>query len=240
MAAAIHPIRLRLSTAYLVLGEKPVLVDAGSPGEAQRILRAAAARGVQPGDIALIVATHGHADHVGAAAELQRLTGAPIAAHPGDQSMIDAGRMSNLRPVRSRHRLLLPIVDKPFESFAIDLTLAEGMSLGEWGVPARVIETPGHSEGSITLVFDTGDAIAGDVLIGGFLGGLLLPRQPRLPYFAEDLPRLYESIDRVLAESTRQLYVGHGGPLDHPAVLKWRIPSRPLVRATPTAVGQAC
>ncbi|MAT68649.1 MAG: MBL fold metallo-hydrolase [Planctomycetaceae bacterium] len=235
MAAEIHTIRLRLSNAFLVLGDKPVLVDAGSPGEAGRILDFAARHGVEPHDIALIVATHGHADHVGAAAELHRLTRAPIAAHVGDKAMIAAGRMSNLHPVRPRHRMLLPLVDKPFEPFEINTPLSEGMSLGPWGVSARVIETPGHSAGSVTLVLDNGDAIAGDVLIGGFLGGLLQPTRPRLPYFAEDLPQLYDSIDRVLAEATRTLYVGHGGPLDHPGVLKWRLPYRPLVRA---AAGQ--
>ncbi|MBX3424416.1 MAG: MBL fold metallo-hydrolase [Pirellulales bacterium] len=218
----IHPIRLRLSTAYLVCSERPVLVDAGSPGEAKRILRAVKKRGVEPRDVALIVATHGHADHVGAAAELQRLTGAPIAAHRGDLPMIRAGRMSNLVPVRPRHRILLPLVDRRFESFEIDVPLSEGASLGEWGLPAQVLETPGHSPGSITLVTADGDAFAGDVLIGGFLGGLIQPSRPRLPYFAEDLPQLYDSIDRVLAATNGRLFVGHGGPLDHPAVTRWR------------------
>ncbi|MCA9238481.1 MAG: MBL fold metallo-hydrolase, partial [Planctomycetales bacterium] len=142
MSAAIHAIRLRWSNAFLAIGDRPVLVDAGSPGEAGRILQFAQRYGVAPRDVALIVLTHGHADHAGAAAELQRLTGAPIAAHRGDLPMIKAGRMANLRPVRSRHRVLLPLIDKPFEPFKIDVPLVEGMSLGEWGLPALVAETP--------------------------------------------------------------------------------------------------
>ncbi|MFD5560490.1 MBL fold metallo-hydrolase [Kitasatospora griseola] len=63
--------------AYLLLGRRPVLVDAGTPGSGRKIHDGLAARGVNPADLALIVITHGHIDHFGSAAELHRLTGAP-------------------------------------------------------------------------------------------------------------------------------------------------------------------
>ena len=62
-----------ISNSYLLLGEKPVLVDTGSPGDLKRILAALKARDIEPKKLALILLTHGHGDHAGCAAELKRL-----------------------------------------------------------------------------------------------------------------------------------------------------------------------
>ncbi len=66
--------------AYLLLGRRPVIVDAGTPGSGRKIYDRITAHGVDPTDVSLIVLTHGHIDHFGSAAELHRLTGAPAPA----------------------------------------------------------------------------------------------------------------------------------------------------------------
>ncbi|WSW02240.1 MBL fold metallo-hydrolase [Streptomyces sp. NBC_01006] len=78
--------------AYLLLGRRPVLVDAGTPGSGQSIRERIAGHGLDPSDLALIVITHGHIDHFGSAAELHRLTGAPIAGHVADLEPFRTGR----------------------------------------------------------------------------------------------------------------------------------------------------
>jgi glyoxylase-like metal-dependent hydrolase (beta-lactamase superfamily II) len=65
-------IKLSVSNAYLVKDRQAVLVDAGAPNEADRILAAVRKAGVEPGDISLILHTHGHIDHAGSTAELKR------------------------------------------------------------------------------------------------------------------------------------------------------------------------
>jgi glyoxylase-like metal-dependent hydrolase (beta-lactamase superfamily II) len=98
----IHTIGLPIVNVFLLRGERTVLVDAGAPGDGPAILRAAAALGVAPRDIALILLTHGHVDHFGAAAWLRQATGAPLAAHPGDLATMRSGRNPDLRPGRPR------------------------------------------------------------------------------------------------------------------------------------------
>lgn len=214
----LRKIPLSLSNAFLVLGERPVLVDAGSPREEGRILRQLAAWGVAPRDVALIVLTHAHADHAGAAAALRRATGAPIALHPDEAQTARDGRMPRLRPVRARHHLLWPLVNRPFEPFEADLTLGAAQRLDAHGLAASVLETPGHSPGSVSLLLDGGGALAGDLLIGGYAGGLVAPSRPRLPYFADDLPTLLRSAARLVALAPGGWHVGHGGPLPADAV----------------------
>ncbi|TWT77490.1 putative metallo-hydrolase YflN [Posidoniimonas polymericola] len=210
----IHPIRLSLSNAYLVLVERPVLVDAGSPGEERKIARAVAAAGVELSDISLILLTHAHRDHAGSARALKAMTGAPVALHPAEHAMLERGHMGKLQPVRPRHALWEPFLNRPFPGLTADLPLHDGQSLAEWGLGASVVETPGHSSGSVSVVLPDGDALAGDLLIGGFLGGLIEPGRPRLPYFAEDLPLLHDSLVKLCGVAAGRWYLGHGGPID--------------------------
>ena len=220
--ATVHPIRLRLSNAFLVIGDRPVLVDAGSPGEAGKIERAMARHGVAPGDLSLILLTHAHTDHAGSAKELRRRSDAPVALHPADGEMLRHGSMGRLKPVRPRHRLLELYVNKPFDGFDADLELTQGMRLDEFGLPAEVVETPGHCAGSVSVVLDAAnreeprDALVGDLLIGGFLGGLFDRRRSRLPYFADDLQELRRSVETLRGHAAGAWYLGHGGPIPAP------------------------
>ncbi|MEM9187516.1 MAG: MBL fold metallo-hydrolase [Planctomycetota bacterium] len=216
----IHPIRLSLSNAFLVVGERPVLVDAGSPGEAGKIIAKMARHGVEPRDLSLILLTHAHADHAGAAKELRQRSGAPVALHPADAEMLRHGSMGKLRPVRPRHRLLEWFVNRPFDGLDADVQLANGQRLDAFGLAGSILETPGHCVGSVSVVLDppqpagASDALAGDLLIGGFLGGLVDRRRPRLPYFADDLAALQISVGRLRSAAAGRWWLGHGGPVD--------------------------
>lgn len=216
----IHRIRLRLSNAFLVLGERPVLVDTGSPGEATKIVRAIEWHNISPRDLSLILLTHAHTDHAGSAAELQKLTGAPVAIHPAERAMLARGKMGKLRPLRPRHKLLELYVNRPFDGLTPDYELKDGQRLDQYGLAASVCHTPGHSAGSVSVVLDPpmagepNDALLGDLMIGGFLGGLLYPGYPRLPYFAEDYAQIERSLHRVLPQIGGRLHLGHGGPIE--------------------------
>ena len=122
-----------------------------------------------------------------------------------------------------RGRLLAPLVSGvPFEPAAADISAREGMRLDEFGVTGAILHTPGHTAGSISLMLDSGDAIIGDTIMGGYMGGAVLASKPNHHYFAEDVPLAMASLDRVLAASSRRLFVGHGGPLRHAGVARWR------------------
>jgi glyoxylase-like metal-dependent hydrolase (beta-lactamase superfamily II) len=217
----IATIRLSLSNAFLVLGARAVLVDAGSPGEEGKILNAMQKHGVAPRDVAVILLTHGHRDHVGSAAALREATGASIAMHCADFNIIQRGHMGRLTPLRARHRVLEPFVNRPFAPLEVDCELVHDQRLDEQGLAGRVVATPGHSAGSVSLLLDDGNALVGDLLIGGFLGGIVDRHRPRLPYFAEDVAILCRSVTALLPQVSGQLFVGHGGPLDAQRVNTW-------------------
>ncbi|MCX6017850.1 MAG: MBL fold metallo-hydrolase [Chloroflexi bacterium] len=206
-------IPLRISNAYVLQGERgAILIDTGVRGEATHILRAMNTAGISNSAITLIAHTHSHSDHAGSTAELARILGVPTALHSADMEM--AARGTN-GPVRTRGltaKIMLPFVDLPFERYRPDVILHEGFSLAPYGVEGYVLHTPGHTPGSVTFVNAAG-AVAGDVLMGGYLGGYVLPGTPGYHYFVESIEATDESIRRLAALETGPIYVGHGGPL---------------------------
>ncbi|MFJ1705921.1 MBL fold metallo-hydrolase [Kitasatospora sp. NPDC088346] len=208
--------------AYLLLGRRPVVVDAGTPGSGRRIHRQIAAHGVDPADVALIVITHGHIDHFGSAAELSRLTGAPVAGHVADLGPFRTGRVREpYLPTGPMGRLLarnrkLHVRAEPLEPGVL---LRGATDLAEYGVAARVMPTPGHTAGSVSVLTDEGDLVAGDLIANSFMG--FVPGRPANPPFHDDPLLNLASLRRMLALDPARLHVGHGSPLEPGRVRRW-------------------
>jgi len=214
MIPAIYPIQLRLSTAYVIAGERAVLVDTGSEGEEELILRGLRRFNVEPGRVALVLHTHGHTDHAGSTRALKERLRVPAAVHAGDAAKMRAGDSGPLHPLRFSSRIVARIINPRFPAVEPDVLIGEGYSLGEFGIPAAVVHTPGHTPGSISILFEDGRAIAGDLMMGGSFGGAFHPHEPGYHYFAEDLTELRRSIRKLLERGAKTIYLGHGGPLE--------------------------
>ena len=102
MVNQIFPVLIRIkgaiSNCYLLLGDRPVLVDAGAPGDLPQILVALKKHGVELKQLALILLTHGHSDQAGCAAELHRRSGALVALHTADAALARSGQNGILAP----------------------------------------------------------------------------------------------------------------------------------------------
>ena len=215
MPIEIVPIRLSVSNAYLLKGERPVLVDAGSKKEGDAIERACGKAGVALRDLSLILHTHAHSDHVGSSADLLRRSGAPGALHPTDDDLLKQGSNGHLDGIGLRGKVMSPVFSNlKFEPFGPAVRLKDDMALDEYGLPgARVVETPGHTGGSVSVLLGDGQAVVGDVLMGGGLGGKWRPRDVRYHYFAEDFAAIRRSTARLLGLGVAKWHPGHGGPL---------------------------
>lgn len=205
-------IKLSVSNAYLVKDKKSILVDAGAPNEADKILAAVKRAGVNEKDISLILHTHGHIDHAGSTAELKRRLGGPVAVHAQDAFMLRSGTNGEVKPRNLEAKMIAAMLVKPFEPVEPDLLLKEEMVLSDFGVGGQVIFTPGHTKGSLSVLFKN-EAIIGDVMMGGWMGGNLLGSRPNYHYFIDDLGAVHASMKKILAHKPSTLYVGHGGPL---------------------------
>ncbi|HKB58364.1 MAG TPA: MBL fold metallo-hydrolase [Lacunisphaera sp.] len=196
-----------ISNCYLLMGDRPMLVDTGAPGDLKRILAALQANGVEPRQLALILLTHGHSDHAGCAAELKRRSGAQIALHAGDAALARSGQNGVLAAQDLIGRIVRPFVNEQFEAFEPDLLFRDGFSLEPHGVRGRVLATPGHTFGSASVVLASGEAVIGDVL----RGSMVWPNKASLHFFCNDPETNTRSIVRLAREGLLRCHPGNFG-----------------------------
>lgn len=112
-----------------------------------------------------IVITHAHIDHVGGAMKLKAATGAPILMNKDDQALL---KMLDVQATW--------IGMRPPGAVVVDESLPDGSVLKIGAIPANVIHTPGHTEGSICLYMpEQQTLVAGDTLFAGSIGRTDLP-----------------------------------------------------------------
>ena len=225
-------IKLSLSNMYLIKAKQPVLVDAGSPEDLPTIERALAAHGLKLQDIALVIPTHGHSDHAGAAAQIRRSSSARIALGKGDVPMALAGHNDDLKPTNFMAWILKRfVIDPNYEPFTPDIVIDASLDLAPWGIQGKVLTMPGHTPGSVVVVLDDGRALVGDMMLGGYFGGALLPERAGQHYYQPDVARNLENIKTLLKLPIRTFYLGHGGPVTRESVLRGFDLIDPLERA---------
>ncbi len=210
----ITPLRLPICNAFLLRDSRAILLDTGAPTDPTQIRDLLAKEGQALEDLTLILHTHAHWDHCGGTLQLKQWTKAPTAVHRADADKMRRGDNGILQPVGWAAWALKPFLDRRFPGVEADILLDGETDLSPYGVEARVITTPGHTAGSISVVTAAGEAIVGDLFMGGFWGGKLLPGYPTYHYFAEDFDMLRKSIRKLLDLSPTRIFAGHGGPLD--------------------------
>jgi hydroxyacylglutathione hydrolase len=104
-----------------------------------------------------------------------------------------------------------------FPATQVDMVLGdEGLFLAEYGIPGKVIHTPGHTAGSVSVLLETGDAFVGCMAHSG----LPFRLSPGLPVFAEDLEQLRQSWQLLLSHGARTIYPAHGEPFSADVIRK--------------------
>ena len=189
-----------LSAAYA----DGVLFDAGVEGSADALLDALRDRPLDA-----VALTHGHNDHVGAAARVCEVRGVPLWCPAGDADAVASGDLRPLSPDNWLMRLAKPS--------APPVPVARRLRGGDEVAGFEVVDTPGHSPGHVAF-WRARDRvlIAGDVLTTIHLPTTLrgLHQPPRV--FTVDPARNRASARRLRDLDPAVVLVGHGPPLRDP------------------------
>jgi len=130
------------------------LVDSGVAGAGDLILSDVRANGHDPSQIAALIMTHAHPDHIGGALGVQRATGCVVAAHEAEKPWIEDTELQyRQRPVPGFHSIVEG-------SVRVDRVLHDGDSLElKDGSALMAVHTPGHAKGHIALLYDVDKAL---------------------------------------------------------------------------------
>jgi glyoxylase-like metal-dependent hydrolase (beta-lactamase superfamily II) len=214
MAVNIYPVTLGFNQTYIIKGDGVIMIDGGSPKKSKIFIEGLKKISIKPEEIKLLILTHGHWDHIGSAKIIKEISGAKIAMHWREKELPEKALKSIPSGITLWGKILIkfmalfmPFVHVP--SFNVDIVLKdEEFSLLDFGIPGRIIPTPGHSSGSVSIVLETGDAFVGDLA----MNAIPLRRSPGLPIFAEDLQMVKNSWKLLIHNGVKQVYPAHGKP----------------------------
>lgn len=175
---------------YLINGSTPILIDPGHVAYFGLVADALAELGLSPETIAMVVATHGHPDHIEAFKTFKSLPAV---------SALHGKEWSGLQAMAARIKVAMKV---RLSDYAPDVLLREGqLKVGD--VALTVLHTPGHSPGSVCLYWPAERALfSGDLVFKNGVGRTDLP--------GGDGRQLKESIERVAALDVEYLLPGHG------------------------------
>ena len=202
------PFKLGIVNCYLLENDSShMLIETGSSNQRIELDRALAGAGCKPGNLKLIVLTHGDFDHTGNAAYLHQKYGAPIAMHQDDLGMAEHGDMfANRKQPNILIRKLIPIFSGfgKEERFTPDILIGYGYDFSGHSFDAKAISIPGHSKGSIGILTASGDLFCGDLLDN--------TRVPALSSIMDDPETANASLEKLDRYAIRTVYPGHGNP----------------------------
>jgi glyoxylase-like metal-dependent hydrolase (beta-lactamase superfamily II) len=211
--------------AYLFKGGKTTLMDTGTIQSVPVLKKALREHGLNFSGIKKIIITHGHPEHYGAAKRIVKAGGAKIFAHAADQKMMKAGRdvstkryknflhMIGVPPSVGISLLLFSLMFKLMADHCMaDMDLHEGDEIEIGKYRAKIVETPGHSKGSVCLFLEKeGVLFCGDTLIEHITPNafVMLEEDHELPVRLSQ-EEFYTSLDKIRKLSPSMIYSAHG------------------------------
>lgn len=186
-------------------GGNAVLIDTSLEKNRRKILNAC-----KPYKMRLLVLTHGHIDHAQNAAFLAKELEIPIAMHKADVNLIADNNSQELSADTVLGKIVLSAsvngtFKNPLPPFTPDVFLSEGDTLEKYGIPAKILHLPGHTDGSIAIDIPGNALIVGDALMNMFY--------PTVSMLYHDKAEMLKSAARISELGERTIYFGHGKPV---------------------------
>jgi len=188
-------------------GNRTCLVDGGRSYRRKALLERLRRAGVETVDY--LILTHTHYDHAESAAFLKAHFGLKIIVHRSEAALLEQGANPVIEGTIPATRLLVFLFRRWMDRLLRyppakpDILVDGPFDLAPLGIGASILPTPGHTEGSVSVIVGGEIALAGDAIFGWVPGSVFSP-------FGQDIPRMVESW-RILADTgCRTFLPAHG------------------------------
>jgi hydroxyacylglutathione hydrolase len=187
-----------------------ILIDTGFTKNRKDVMNKLESLGCRPGNLQIILITHGDADHTGNAAYLRHKFGVQIGMHKDDSRMVENGDLLWGRKVNPLLRIIGKMLQfPPFglrrkDRFKADLYMEDGFDLNSYGLEAKVVYIPGHSSGSVGILRADGELYCGDLFMN--------TKIPRFSNVNINRQTAEASVNKLKGLNVKTVYPGHGQP----------------------------
>ncbi len=202
----IHRIKCGNVNCYIIEnGTTGILVDTGKAEFIDKVIALCKSYHVK-----LIVLTHAHFDHAENAAKISDELGLPIGMNENDCNLIQSNTNQSLSAVNILGKIVLSASLKEFSVRSMpdikpNIVLHHHDNLSNYGINARIISLPGHTDGSIGIDVDNKHLIVGDALMNMFY--------PTVSMLYHNREKMLESARKISRIGNRTIYFGHGKPV---------------------------
>jgi metallo-beta-lactamase class B len=175
--------------SYLITTDQGhMLINTGVGSSVPQIRSNIESLGLRFADIRLLLATHGHWDHVGGMAAIKRMTGARMLMHEADVPVLEDGGSSDFRFYPKGRGTV-------YEPVKVDQALKDGEKVRLGTTELTVHHHPGHTKGATSFTFmarDGGrDYRVGIINMNGINDGVLLLKSPGYPKIVEEYAQTF-------------------------------------------------
>ena len=191
------------------------MIDSGLSFSRKAVNEGLIDAGCRPGELKLVILTHGDIDHTGNCIFLRKEYDAKIAVQQSESKALEKGNIVGNRKRNTRfffRVVLAPLWKLIGHPFKPDLFLSDNEDLSPYGLNAKVIYTPGHTMGSISILTAEGDFFCGDFLNYG--------KYPKVNSLVDDEEEMAASVAKLKTLNTRKIYPGHGQAFTMEELLK--------------------
>lgn len=210
----------KIVNTYLIKTTKCcILIDTGYAEQFSAFCKKLDARDINLNDIDYVFLTHAHDDHAGFLNDILRHTKASIIMHPKAIEGLRRGQNSFNGGCSSRLALLFcklmglfgkgehkfPPIEAQYEERCIPVCEHNKKEI-ESKLQGQIIETPGHTDCSISLLLDDGTLFCGDAAMNG------LPSLHRTTIWVGDLHEFCGSWKSIISINPARICPGHGNP----------------------------
>ena len=159
---------LNVNIFFIRTDQGYLMVDTGIPGQERKIQAAFRHHNIDPQSVSHIILTHGHLDHIVCLVYAKEIAGADVICHRSIAYKLAAGEYEEAVP-RSP---LWKVFNKPasrmlaskLDPVQPDILIEDEFPLAELGIQGKIRHTPGHSQGSCSIILDNGETLIGDLV----------------------------------------------------------------------------
>jgi glyoxylase-like metal-dependent hydrolase (beta-lactamase superfamily II) len=197
------------SNVFLIkAGDMVLLVDTSPALFKKQLLNSIRNKNIH--SIDYLILTHTHFDHAGNAAIIKEKYAAKVIVHRNEAEYLLTGNSPVPAGTNSftkwlvKHPGALAAKYYTYKGCKADMLVSDVIEMPVKNAQIKIIHTPGHSAGSVSVIIDEEIALVGDTLFGTYPGSCFPP-------FADDVPQLIRSWGILLDTGCKYFYPAHGG-----------------------------